>query len=259
MENNFKKTRRDFLKTTGKAGLAAALSFPVLTSSAMEGIPPEYDFPADDIGYIQTPLPYAYAAMEPVIDTMTMEIHYSRHASSYAKSLAEAVTAEGVDTKKTSLVKLLNTITKFSAKMRNNAGGHYNHEFFWKSMTTPNSSPEPGGELLKAIERDFNSLDAFKNQFSEAAKTRFGSGWAWLIVTNNKKLRIGSSANQDNPLMNLPVSKGGVTEIKGTPLLGLDVWEHAYYLKYQNRRPDYVKAWWNVVNWNIVQDRFDTR
>src|SRR5687768_2715997 len=143
MENNSKNTRRDFLKTTGKAGLAAALSFPVLTASAMDDIAPDYESSADDIGYIQTPLPYSYAAMEPVIDAMTMEIHYSRHASNYAKSLAEAVTAEGVNTNKTPLVKLLNTITKYSAKMRNNAGGHYNHEFFWKTMTMPNSSPGP--------------------------------------------------------------------------------------------------------------------
>jgi superoxide dismutase, Fe-Mn family len=144
---------------------------------------------------------------------------------------------------------LLNKVSKYSVKMRNNAGGHYNHEFFWKSMKNSPETDGPASEMFSAITRDFGSFDAFKTQFSDAGKNRFGSGWAWLVLTNDKKLVVSSTPNQDNPLMD-------VAEVKGTPLLGLDVWEHAYYLKYQNRRPDYINAWWNLVDWDIVQKRF---
>jgi Fe-Mn family superoxide dismutase len=133
--------------------------------------------------------------------------------------------------------------------MRNNAGGHYNHELFWKTLKAPADGNAPSGKLADQIKKDFNSFEAFKNQFSEAAKTRFGSGWAWLTLTSDKKLVIGSTPNQDNPLMD-------VSELKGFPVLGLDVWEHAYYLKYQNKRPDYVSAWWNAISWDYVQQRF---
>jgi superoxide dismutase, Fe-Mn family len=180
---------------------------------------------------------------------MTMEIHYSKHAAAYAKNLADACTAEKVDTSATKLEDVLMNISKYTPKMRNNGGGHYNHELFWQSMAAPNSTSLQG-KLKDTIEKSFNSIEAFKTQFTEAGKTRFGSGWAWLVLTNDKKLVIGSTPNQDNPLMD-------ISDLKGFPVLGLDVWEHAYYLKYQNRRPDYINAWWNVVNWDFVSKRFE--
>ncbi|MFN5135991.1 MAG: superoxide dismutase [Chitinophagaceae bacterium] len=198
-------------------------------------------------GFEQAPLPYAYTALEPVIDALTMEIHYSKHASAYAKNAKDAAVAEKVDMSKP-IEEVLMSISKYSAKMRNNAGGHYNHELFWKCM-------QPGGTIVntnlqKALVASFGSVEAFKTQFADAGKNRFGSGWAWLYATKDKQLKIGSTPNQDNPLMD-------VSDIKGTPLLGLDVWEHAYYLKYQNRRADYITEWWRVVNWDLVQQRFE--
>jgi Fe-Mn family superoxide dismutase len=249
MENN---SRRKFIKDSGKAGIALSLSTTVLSSflescnSAVKASKSPFSTP-----YQQQPLPYNYKALEPAIDAATMEIHYTKHAATYAKNLAEAIGAEKVDASLNSLESLLSKVSKYSTKLRNNAGGHYNHELFWKCMTTPNSNAKPAGRLMTAIDTNFGSFDAFKTQFSDAGKNRFGSGWAWLVYTNDKKLIIGSTPNQDNPLMD-------VSELKGVPLLGLDVWEHAYYLKYQNKRPDYITNWWNVVNWKFVQDRFDT-
>jgi Fe-Mn family superoxide dismutase len=196
----------------------------------------------------QAPLPYAYNALEPHIDAQTMELHYSKHAAGYAKNAKEAAQAENADTSQP-IENVLARISGYSTKMRNNAGGHYNHEFFWKTMT-PHGQGKPGGSLLAAIEKEHGSFDAFKTAFANAAKTRFGSGWAWLVAAPGKKLLIGSSPNQDNPLMD-------IAELKGKPLLGIDVWEHAYYLHYQNRRPDYIDNWWNIVNWDTVQQRFD--
>jgi Fe-Mn family superoxide dismutase len=199
-------------------------------------------------GFDQTPLPYAYSALEPVIDALTMEIHYSKHASAYAKNAKDAAAAENINMS-TPIEEVLMNISKYSSKMRNNAGGHYNHELFWKCM-------KQGGHELSnkklndAIVTSFGSVEAFKTQFSDAGKNRFGSGWAWLYADKDKQLKIGSTPNQDNPLMD-------VSEIKGTPLLGLDVWEHAYYLKYQNRRADYITEWWKVVNWDFLQQRFE--
>ena len=178
-----------------------------------------------------------------------MEIHYTKHAAAYAKNLADACTAEKVDTQSAKLEDVLMNISKYSVKMRNNGGGHYNHELFWKSMAPANSTTLQG-KLKDAIEKSFTSVDAFKTQFTDAGKTRFGSGWAWLVLTNDKKLVIGSTPNQDNPLMD-------ISDLKGFPVLGLDVWEHAYYLKYQNRRPDYITAWWNTVNWDFISQRFE--
>ncbi|MFP5040605.1 superoxide dismutase [Parasediminibacterium sp. JCM 36343] len=199
--------------------------------------------------YTQQPLPYGYKDLEMAIDAMTMEIHYTKHAAAYAKNLADACTAEKIDTKNISLENLLSKTSKYSPKLRNNGGGHYNHELFWQSLTAK-SSMKPEGKLLKHIEKDFGSFETFKTQFTDAGKTRFGSGWAWLVVNNDKKLVIGSTPNQDNPLMD-------VSELKGTPLLGLDVWEHAYYLRYQNKRPDYINAWWNIVNWDVITKRYE--
>ncbi len=249
MKKNKKNSRREFLLTAGKASMAAGLGFAVLPScAAVKEMKTVHPYLAEEIPYTQQPLGYAYAALEPVVDAMTMEIHYSKHAAAYAKNLSDAVTAEKVDTSSQSLVKLLGNISKYSPKMRNNGGGHYNHEFFWKSMRASRDGNKPSGALLQAIESSFNSFDAFKTQFTDAGKNRFGSGWAWLLVNADKKLIVGSTPNQDNPLMD-------ISDLKGTPLLGLDVWEHAYYLKYQNRRPDYIGAWFNLVNWEVVSGR----
>ncbi|HUR67474.1 MAG TPA: superoxide dismutase [Chitinophagaceae bacterium] len=250
MEKEFNRNRREFLKTTGKAGLAAGLSMTVLPVFAKQCGNEKFYGGAEEIPYEQQPLGYAYTALEPAIDAMTMEIHYSRHAAAYAKNLADAIKAESVDTVKDKLTSLLSKISKYSAKMRNNGGGHYNHEFFWKSMKGPKDNNLPSGKIKDAIEKDFGSFDAFKTQFADAGKNRFGSGWAWLVMAKDNKLLIGSTPNQDNPLMD-------ISDLKGTPLLGLDVWEHAYYLKYQNKRPDYINAWWNVVDWPVVDKRFD--
>ena len=237
------KNRREFIKTTGKAGIAAGLSATVLPSLAA------YKLDAAT-PYLQTPLPYAYNSLEPVIDAQTMELHYTKHAAAYAKNVNEAALAENVNTQQTSIEQLLANISKYSPKMRNNAGGHYNHELFWKCMAPPSANAMPAGKLKEAIERDFGSFAAFQNQFNEAGKIRFGSGWAWVVMHTDKKLEIGSTPNQYNPWMD-------VSALKGMPLFGLDVWEHAYYLKYQNRRPEYITEWWKVINWNFVQQRYE--
>jgi superoxide dismutase, Fe-Mn family len=245
-----KKSRRQFLLNSAKAGLAiSAISAPVsgLFASATKGIGPHENL--FFTGFDQAPLPYSYNALEPSIDAQTMDIHFNKHASAYSKNLKEAAQAEGVDMGKP-LEDVLARVSKYSTKLRNNGGGHFNHELFWKSMKAASADAKPSGKLAASIEASFGSLDAFKTQFSDAAKNRFGSGWAWLAIDADKKLRIGSTPNQDNPLMD-------VSEFKGYPLLGLDVWEHAYYLKYQNKRADYITAWWNVVNWDFIQKRFE--
>jgi Fe-Mn family superoxide dismutase len=191
-------------------------------------------------------LPYAHNALEPHIDEKTMEIHHGKHHQAYVNNLNNAVKgnpAEGV-----SLNDLIHNISKYSPAIRNNGGGHWNHSFFWGIMG-PNAGGQPTGALMDAIVTSFGSFDAMKEQFNSAATTRFGSGWAWLIV-HDHKLAITSTPNQDNPLMD-------IAEVKGTPILGLDVWEHAYYLHYQNRRPDYIGAFWNVVNWSAVNAHFE--
>lgn len=236
-------TRRSFITTGTKAGISATLM-----AAGLPAIAGKIRNSAGPIGYIQQPLPYAFTALEPVIDGTTMNIHYTKHAAGYTKNLADACVAEKVDTGLISLEQLLRGISKYSVKMRNNGGGHYNHEFFWQCMQS--NATEPGGNLLSSIQRSFGSLEAMKNQFTDAGKNRFGSGWAWLIMTPDRNLAIGSTPNQDNPLMD-------ISDIKGTPLLALDVWEHAYYLNYQNRRADYITNWWKIVNWNFVQQNFD--
>ena len=238
--------RREFLSNTSKAGLAVSLIGTGILSACSREV--KGDSKAIlATSFSQTPLAYDFSALAPHIDAMTMEIHYTKHAAGYAKNLGDAIGEENVDTNKP-LEDLLANISQYSTKMRNNGGGHYNHELFWKVMA-PNAGGKPDGQLSEAINSSFGSYDAFVEQFETAAKTRFGSGWAWLVVGEDKKLAVGSTPNQDNPLMD-------ISEFKGIPLLGIDVWEHAYYLNYQNRRPDYVTAFWNVINWNAVSDRY---
>lgn len=191
-------------------------------------------------------LDYAYAALEPHIDARTMEIHHTKHHAAYTTNLNAAI--EGTDMAGKGIEELMSNISKLPVAVRNNGGGFYNHNLFWKVLS-PNGGGQPKGELLSAIEQAFGSFDQFKEQFNKAAATRFGSGWAWLVKLPNGGLAVSSTPNQDNPLMDL-------AEVKGTPVLGLDVWEHAYYLNYQNRRPDYISAFWNVVNWDEVAKRF---
>ena len=237
-------SRRQFLLQSGKAGLGLMIGSSILSAcSASKGATGG----KGNTGFQQTPLPYSYNALSEAIDGTTMEIHYSKHAAGYATNLQNAAKNEGIDTGKP-LEDVLRRVSKFSTTVRNNGGGHYNHELFWRCMG-PNGTGRPTGALASAIDSSFGSFDAFKTQFTDAGKNRFGSGWAWLVVDGDKRLRIGSTPNQDNPLMD-------VSDFKGAPLLGLDVWEHAYYLRYQNKRPDYINNWWKVVNWNFVQDRY---
>jgi Fe-Mn family superoxide dismutase len=190
-------------------------------------------------------LPYDKAALEPHIDAMTMEIHHGRHHNTYVTNLNNAV--KGTEMENMSIEDLMKNVSKYPVAVRNNGGGHYNHSLFWQIMS-PNGGGEPTGDLAAAINAKFGSYATFKEEFGKAAVGRFGSGWAWLIVENGE-LKICSTPNQDNPLMDLNPDKG-------TPILGLDVWEHAYYLKYQNKRPDYISAFWNVVNWAEVAKRY---
>jgi superoxide dismutase, Fe-Mn family len=191
-------------------------------------------------------LPYAHDALEPHIDKLTMEIHHGKHHQAYVDNLNKAVA--GTENENKSLEELVANAGKMSPAVRNNGGGHWNHSFFWQILA-PNAGGEPTGKLAEDINSTFGSFDAFKEKFAAAGATRFGSGWAWLIVKDGK-LEVSSTPNQDNPLMD-------VAEVKGTPILGVDVWEHAYYLKYQNRRPDYLKAFWNVVNWDAVNKHYE--
>lgn len=190
-------------------------------------------------------LPYAFDALEPHIDARTMEIHHDRHHAGYTNNLNNAIA--GTDLEGKSIEEILANVAG-NAAVRNNGGGYYNHNLFWTVMS-PNGGGAPEGALADAINSAFGSLDSLKETFSKAAATRFGSGWAWLISDGSGQLAVTSTPNQDNPLMD-------VAEVKGTPILGLDVWEHAYYLKYQNKRPDYIQAFWNVVNWDEVAARF---
>ncbi len=190
-------------------------------------------------------LPYAYDALEPHIDTTTMQIHHDKHHKAYVDNLNKAIA--GTPNENKSLEELVAAAGSISPAVRNNGGGHWNHSFFWESLA-PNAGGSPSGKLADVINEVFGSFDAFKEKFNTAGTTRFGSGWAWLLVKDGK-LEVSSTPNQDNPLMD-------VAEVKGTPIIGADVWEHAYYLKYQNKRPDYLAAFWNVVNWKKAGERF---
>lgn len=191
-------------------------------------------------------LPYAYNALEPYIDARTMEIHHTKHHNGYTNNLNNAIA--GTDLENKSILEILTGLDMNNKAVRNNGGGYYNHDLFWKVMS-PNGGGEPVGELAAAINTAFGSYETFKDTFSKAAATRFGSGWAWLCVHKGGKVDVCSTPNQDNPLM------PGV-DCKGTPILGIDVWEHAYYLNYQNRRPDYINAFFNVINWKEVSTRY---
>jgi Fe-Mn family superoxide dismutase len=197
------------------------------------------------MSFTLAPLPYAYEALEPHIDTTTMQIHHDKHHQAYVDNLNKAIA--GTPNEGKTLAELVAVAGSISPAVRNNGGGHWNHTFFWESLA-PHAGGTPTGALADAIAAAFGSFDAFKEKFAAAGMTRFGSGWAWLIVKDGK-LEVSSTPNQDNPLMD-------VADVKGTPVLGVDVWEHAYYLKYQNKRADYLAAFWNVVNWSKVAERF---
>lgn len=191
-------------------------------------------------------LPYDFNALEPHIDARTMEIHHGKHHQAYVTNLNNAIA--GTPAEAMSIEEICSKISTFPVAVRNNGGGHFNHDLFWKIMK-PGGGGQPTGALADAINSTFGNFEEFKSKFATAGATRFGSGWSWLLVGADKKLAVCSTPNQDNPLMD-------IAEVKGTPIMGLDVWEHAYYLHYQNRRPDYIAAWWNVVNWDEISRRF---
>ena len=234
--------KREFLKVAGLAGVAALANPKGLFAAEVPETLPDSKAP-----FTLPALPYATDALEPHIDKMTMEIHHGKHHKGYVDNLNKAL--NGTVLASLSLEDILAKVSAKEAAVRNNAGGHYNHSLFWTVMSPQKT--EPSAKLSAAINSAFGSLDAFKAKFGDAAKGVFGSGWAWLIVGRDKKLAVTSTPNQDNPLM-----KGLVKE-NGTPILGLDVWEHAYYLKHQNKRPDYIAAFWDVVNWAEVEKRYE--
>jgi superoxide dismutase, Fe-Mn family len=200
------------------------------------------------MAFVLDPLPYPSDALEPSIDKQTMEIHHDKHHNAYVTNLNNAIA--GTDLENQTIEALLSTVSQHPVAVRNNGGGHFNHTLFWNILSA-NGGGAPTGDLAEAITAKFGDYDAFKAEFTKAATTRFGSGWAWLVLTEAGDLAVTSTPNQDNPLMD-------VAETKGTPLIGLDVWEHAYYLKYQNKRPDYIGAFWNVVDWNAAEARYQT-
>jgi Fe-Mn family superoxide dismutase len=233
--------KREFVKLSFLAGLTGFLLKPM--DSLAKKI-----FRRDNTKLFTLPaLPYSFDALEPHIDKMTMEIHYKKHHQTYVDKLNEAVKND-VSIQDLSLEKIFKKISQLPAAVRNNGGGHYNHSLFWEILS-PTSTKKPIGKLAEAINKKFESFDTFKQEFSKAAIGRFGSGWAWLSINESNELQISSTPNQDNPMMD-------VAEVKGIPILGLDVWEHAYYLKYQNKRPDYITAFWNIVNWEKVEKNY---
>lgn len=230
--------KRTFLKTGLVLGTGALVSGPALASKEILGSPSEF---------VQVKLGYGYDALEPYIDAQTMELHYSKHHAGYTRKFNAAVKEEGLEGKK--IVEIFSKVSQYPASIRNNGGGFWNHNLFWKCMS-PNGGGSPKGALEAQLKKDFGSVNDFMHQFSMAAGTVFGSGWAWLIKQGDN-LKIIQTPNQDNPMMD-------VVSENGKPLLAIDVWEHAYYLKYQNRRGDYIKNFWNVVNWPEVEMRFES-
>lgn len=232
MKTSRRKFIKDVAQTTALATVGTSLLFQTEEAWAME---------TSAVQFSQIALPYAFNALEPNIDALTMEIHYGKHHAAYIKNVNEAVAAEKIQFENEH--QFFSNVSKLSAKARNNGGGAWNHNFFWQIMK-PNGGGVPTGKVGEAIQGAFGSFEKMKEQFTDAAMKRFGSGWAWL-VNDGGKLKIGSTPNQDNPLMD-------VSELKGTPLLAIDVWEHAYYLKYQNKRAEYITNWWNTINWDAV-------
>jgi Fe-Mn family superoxide dismutase len=238
-------SRRKFVEASIKATAATALIAPFsLNANPLVSGDTNLSDGESPFQFSQIQLPYAFNALEPHIDAMTMEIHYTKHHAAYVKNVNDAIATEKISYE--SEKDFFANASRLSAKAKNNSGGAWNHNFFWQVMK-PNGGGAPSGKIGDAINGSFSSFDKFKEEFTKAAMGRFGSGWAWL-VNENGKLKIGSTANQDNPMMDS-------SELKGTPLLGLDVWEHAYYLKYQNKRNEYVNAWWSLVNWDEVAKR----
>jgi len=234
--------RRNFLRNLG---LGVAVTF-VSGNSIAKKLTNLNNLPMENFNIHEFPaLPFAYNALEPYIDARTMEIHYDRHHRTYFNNFTAAI--KGTNLENSTIEQIFARVSEAGDAIRNNGGGFYNHVFFWNNLAAKSAGPSP--ELSAALTKTFGSFDKFRETFSNAAKTRFGSGWAWLYLTADKKLAVGSTPNQDNPLMD-------VSAIKGIPLLTLDVWEHAYYLKYQNKRADYVDAFWNVVNWEEVSRRY---
>ena len=238
-ENN----RRDFIKKSALLSIGALVGCKVIPSdtptAAATANPPIIG------GFTLPTLPYSFDGLEPHIDKMTMEIHHGKHHKAYVDNLNKAL----VELKSTAdnLEEICKNISSYNTAVRNNAGGHYNHSLFWNLMS-PKGGGEPAGKILEVINSNFTSFEEFKKKLNEAGTKRFGSGWAWLVKKSDGTFEITSTPNQDNPLMD-------VADVKGTPIMGIDVWEHAYYLKYQNKRADYLTAWWNVVNWEEVNSR----
>jgi superoxide dismutase, Fe-Mn family len=230
--------RRTFLKTIPIVGATPIITENLISQTKNQTNIMAFELPA---------LPYAFNALEPHIDARTMEIHHGKHHNAYVTNLNNAVNADA-NLQGKSLEDLIANISKYPMAVRNNGGGHWNHTFFWQIMS-PTGGGEPKGEVAVAINGAFGSFENFKKEFSNAGATRFGSGWAWLSVDSNKNLFVSSTPNQDNPMMD-------IADKKGTPILGMDVWEHAYYLHYQNRRPDYMAAFYNIINWDEVNTRF---
>jgi Fe-Mn family superoxide dismutase len=231
-------TRKSMIQTlsVSAAGLFLTQPLEVISGSLYSSVP-----------FVQAPLDYDYGALEPIIDGKTMEIHYSKHAAGYCSNLNNAVIQSHIDIS-SGLEFLLSNVSKYPVTIRNHGGGHYNHELFWKCMK-PGGTMLHDGKLKQDIFQTFGSMENVQKIFADVALSRFGSGWAWLMVTPEGKLHMDSTPNQDNPLMD-------VSSVRGYPLLGLDVWEHAYYLKYQNRRAEYIKQWWGIVDWDFVAKRY---
>lgn len=238
--------RRKFIANTTKATLLTAIGVPLLWENVSAcSAPKTLDKQPESFIFSQLKLPYTYNALEPSIDSKTMDIHYTKHQTAYLKNANDALAAENI--LMNSEKEFFAQVSQWSVKARNNGGGVWNHNFFWQSMRPWAEDPAPTGKINDVLSASFGSLDSFKQQFTQAALGRFGSGWAWLVKQEGR-LKIGSTPNQDNPLMD-------VSELRGEPLLTLDVWEHAYYLKYQNNRSEYITNWWNVVNWDEVAGR----
>ncbi len=236
--------RRHFISLVGLGAAAACAPGAKSDSNKQEDKKALKTAPVS--GHFFPALPYAYNALEPHIDVETMELHYDKHHRGYFKKFSAAIEDTSLET--TAMRDVFAEVSKHGLAVRNNGGGYYNHMLFWENMSPEGG--EPSARLLSHLVKNFKSFDAFKDAFFKAAKTRFGSGWAWLILTDDRELKIVSTANQDNPLMD-------VVETKGIPLLTIDVWEHAYYLNYQNKRGNYINAFWNVVNWKVVNKRFE--